>query len=138
MGHPGWAQAIDRRADHDLVDEQLAAWCADRELDELVEQLAALQVPAAPVIVPRDIADNPQMRARHFFEALDHPVTGTHELPGLPFRFASRGEQPWYRSPAPTLGQHNDEVLREELGLDDAEIDGLRARNVIGDRPLGA
>jgi len=44
----------------------------------------------------------------------------------------------WYRSPAPTLGQHNDEVLRGELGLDDAEIDDLRARDIIGERPLGA
>jgi crotonobetainyl-CoA:carnitine CoA-transferase CaiB-like acyl-CoA transferase len=138
MGHPGWAEAIDRRTDHDLVDEELAAWCAERQLEELVEQLAALQIPAAPVIVPRDIADNPQMRARRFFEALEHPVTGTHELPGLPFRFASRGERAWYRSPAPTLGQHNHDVLHGLLSLDDAEIDGLRARHVIGDRPLGA
>jgi crotonobetainyl-CoA:carnitine CoA-transferase CaiB-like acyl-CoA transferase len=138
MGHPAWAQTIDRRAEHDRVDEELAAWCADRQLDDLVEELAAVGVPAAPVIVPRDIADNPQMRARRFFEALAHPVTGTHELPGLPFRFVSRGEQPWYRSAAPTLGQHNHEVLREQLGLDDAEIEGLRARHVIGDRPLGA
>jgi crotonobetainyl-CoA:carnitine CoA-transferase CaiB-like acyl-CoA transferase len=138
MGHPDWAQAIDRRADHDVVDEQVAAWCTDRELDEVVEQLAARHVPAAPVIVPRDIADNPHMRARRFFEALEHPVTGTHELPGVPFRFASRSTRPWYRSPAPTLGQHNREVLREQLGLDDAEIDDLRVRHVIGERPLGA
>ena len=138
MGHPDWAGAIDRRADLGLVDEQLAVWCADRELDDMVEQLAARHVPAAPVIVPRDITDNPHMRARRFFEALEHPVTGTHELPGVPFRFASRGERPWYRSPAPTLGQHNDEVLGEELGLDDTEIDRLRARHVIGERPLGA
>jgi crotonobetainyl-CoA:carnitine CoA-transferase CaiB-like acyl-CoA transferase len=138
MGDPQWARTVDRRADHDLVDQELAGWCADRELDDLVEQLAARDVPAAPVIVPRDIADNPQMRSRRFFEALEHPVTGTHELPGVPFRFASRGERPWYRSPAPTLGQHNDEVLRGELGLGDAQIDDLRVRHVIGERPLGA
>ena len=63
-GDPDWARTVERRDSHDLVDAELAAWCADRELDDLVEELAARDVPAAPVIVPRDIAENPQMRSR--------------------------------------------------------------------------
>jgi crotonobetainyl-CoA:carnitine CoA-transferase CaiB-like acyl-CoA transferase len=81
---------------------------------------------------------NPQLRSRGFFEPLDHPVTGTHELPSIPFRFASRSDRPWLQSPAPTLGQHNDEVLGGLLGLDAEARADLRARDVIGERPLGA
>jgi crotonobetainyl-CoA:carnitine CoA-transferase CaiB-like acyl-CoA transferase len=138
MGDPAWARGVDRRSDVDRIEEEIAAWCAERDVDELVDTLAARAVPAAPVVVPRDIVKNPQLRARNFFEAVEHPVTGKYELPSLPFRFAARGARPWYRSAPPTLGQHNDEVLRELLGLDDAAIADLRSRAIIGDRPLGA
>jgi crotonobetainyl-CoA:carnitine CoA-transferase CaiB-like acyl-CoA transferase len=50
----------------------------------------------------------------------------------FPFRFAG-DEEPVHRRPAPTLGQHNDEVLRDILGLPDAEIAGLREAGVIGE-----
>ena len=48
----------------------------------------AAGVPAAPVVHPSDLAQNPQIRARGFLEAVAHPVTGAHELPGLPMRFS--------------------------------------------------
>jgi crotonobetainyl-CoA:carnitine CoA-transferase CaiB-like acyl-CoA transferase len=43
----------------------------------------------------------------------------------------------WLREPAPTLGQQNGEILRDLLGLDDADIDALTAEGVIGTRPVG-
>jgi crotonobetainyl-CoA:carnitine CoA-transferase CaiB-like acyl-CoA transferase len=139
MGSPEWARdvGVDRRSHHDRIDEEIAAWCAERDIDDLVDTLVARGVPAASVVVPRDLAKNPHLRARNFFEAVEHPVTGAYELPSLPFRFASRGDRPWYRSAPPTLGQHNIEVLRDVLGLDDTEIADLRSRCIIGERPLG-
>jgi crotonobetainyl-CoA:carnitine CoA-transferase CaiB-like acyl-CoA transferase len=68
--------------------------------------------------------------ARGFFEAVSHPVVGTHLFPTLPFAFVGDATR-WLRRPAPTLGQHNDEVLRE-LGYDDTEIESLMRRNIIG------
>jgi crotonobetainyl-CoA:carnitine CoA-transferase CaiB-like acyl-CoA transferase len=142
LGDPDWAadpalaRAAGRRGAHDRLDEALARWCADRDRDPLIELLADHGVPAAPVVAPRDIAHNPQMRARGFFETVDHPVVGTHDLPGLPFRLSDR-EGAWLRSPPPTLGQHNEEVLRVVLGLGDDEIEALRSDGIIGDRPVG-
>jgi crotonobetainyl-CoA:carnitine CoA-transferase CaiB-like acyl-CoA transferase len=135
-GDPDLAGAAGRRGAHDRLDEELARWCADRDRDPLVELLIDHGVPAAPVLAPRDIAHNPQMRARGFFETVDHPVVGTHDLPGVPFRLSER-EAAWLRSPPPTLGQHNEEVLRDVLGLGDDEIEALRSDGIIGDRPVG-
>src|SRR5262249_47421941 len=118
LGEPAWAmdQSLDttagRRLRHDEIDSGLGAWCAARERDDAVDALLAAGVPAAPVVPVAEIARNPQLRARRFFEAVTHPVTGTHEIPGLPMRFSSRTSG-WYRRPAPTLGQHTEAVLRE-------------------------
>jgi len=64
-------------------------------------------------------------------------MSGEVRLPAGAWKFASNHE-PWVRRAAPTLGQHNDEVLRELLGLSDAELDRLRADGIIGEMPKGA
>ena len=67
---------------------------------------------------PASPSDHPQMVARGFYEQTPHPVVGTHPIPGVPFRYASR--ERWIRSPAPTMGQHNREILGDLLGLSEA------------------
>ena len=84
---------------------------------------------------PRVHSSNPQMAARGFFESFTHPVVGTHPVPTVPFRYAS--VERWLRSPAPTLGQHNREILGGLLGLSDDEIRRLAEDGVIGQRPAG-
>jgi crotonobetainyl-CoA:carnitine CoA-transferase CaiB-like acyl-CoA transferase len=73
------------------------------------------------------------MNARAFWEEVTHPVVGPKRFPGWPIRYASRSV-PWFRRPAPLLGQHNDEVLGG-LGVTDEELAALRADQVIGTRP---
>lgn len=143
LGDPEWARdpALDtadgRRASQHVVDDELARWFAGRDRDATVALLLDAGVPAAPVLHPREIQHNPQLQARHFFETIDHPVVGRYETPTVPFRFASRGEARWMRRPAPVVGEHNDEVLAELLGLDDGARARLRDEQLIGDRPLG-
>jgi len=109
------------RADHaerDRIDAELMAWCATRTVDEVVTWLLDAGVPAAEVVLPERAWDNPQLQARGFLEPVTHAIVGTHALPSMPVRFASRGELGWLHSPAPMLGQHNHEVLVDELGLE--------------------
>lgn len=121
----------------DEVDRHLAAWFAAQERDAVVDRLAGLGVPAAAVVSPSAVTDNPQLRYRGFFERLEHPVTGPAWYPCPPFaRLAGTGK--WLLRPAPTLGQHNREVLTELCGLTDAELEQLTAHGVIGSRPKGA
>ncbi|MSO78666.1 MAG: CoA transferase [Acidimicrobiia bacterium] len=143
LGAPAWADdpALDttdgRRAAHDQIDEEIERFCKDRDARTLAMDLAACGVPAGYVTDGRDIAVNPQMLHRGFFEVEHHAVTGPHNIPTIPFRFA-RHDRGWVHRPAPTLGQHNDEVLRELLGLSDEELAALRADQLIGERPVGA
>jgi crotonobetainyl-CoA:carnitine CoA-transferase CaiB-like acyl-CoA transferase len=143
MDDPEWARdpvlttADGRRAAHDAIDAHLAAWTAEHDARILSEQLCAAGVPAGYVCDARDIRFNPQLHHRHFFETEDHPVCGPVALPNAPWKFAGIA-QPWLRRPAPTLGEHNDEVLGGILGLDASELARLRALDVIGETPKGA
>ncbi|MBW2418509.1 MAG: CoA transferase [Deltaproteobacteria bacterium] len=141
MGHPGWARdaayasLAGRRAAHDAIDAGLRPWIAERERDALIAELVAAGVPAGQVWNPRESSLHPQIAARGFYEEVRHPVAGVQPIPSVPFRYAS--VERWVRSPAPTLGQHNREVL-QELGIPDPEIEALAAEGVIGQRPEGA
>jgi crotonobetainyl-CoA:carnitine CoA-transferase CaiB-like acyl-CoA transferase len=136
VGDPTWAAEIeadtaaDRRRNHDALDAALARWLGPLDRDETAARLVAAGVPACPVVPSRDILSNPQLRARKLFEVESHPVTGEHEIPMLPFRF-SRVDH-WLRAPAPTLGQHNTEVL-SEIGIDPVAQDELRQSGVVGE-----
>jgi crotonobetainyl-CoA:carnitine CoA-transferase CaiB-like acyl-CoA transferase len=143
MGTPDWVDADEfatvsaRRAHADLVDERLATWFAAQDADAVVEQLAAVGVPAASVGSPSLVTDNEQLRSRGYFEPLDHPSSGPCEYPRPPFAPIAGTGGRWLRTPAPTLGQHTAEVLRRLCGVSDAELARLAAGRVIGTRPMG-
>jgi crotonobetainyl-CoA:carnitine CoA-transferase CaiB-like acyl-CoA transferase len=140
LGNPSWARdpalarAAGRRAAHDALDAQLAAWCAERAPEEAAQALLDAGCPAAPLLNGFALFPNPQLEARGFFQTLAHPVTGRTRYPGLPMRFSSFDPRA-RRTPAPLLGQHNAEVLGGELGLDEAALAELRAAKVIGEQP---
>ncbi len=142
LGEPEWtkapelAHAAGRHAHHDAIDGELGPVFASRYAATTVDELAAAGVPAGNVIIPGRITANPQLQARRFFQALDHPVAGTLLYPGIPIRFSDFSGR-WYEAPPPLLGQHNDEVLRGELACTDADITRLTAEGIIGTRPVG-
>ena len=135
-GDPALAHHGGRRAAGDRLDEALAAWVAERRAAETVALLVEADVPAAEVVSPGAVDRNPQLVHRGFFEPTDRAVVGRHHVPSLPYRFASRGTTPWHRSPAPLIGEHNDDILGGELGLGPEELARLRKSTVIGERPL--
>lgn len=114
----------------------LTEWFATQDLDAVVDLLAVAGIPAAAVVSPSLVTDNPQLRDRGFLERLDHPSTGEGLYPTPPFALLA-GQHNWLRRPPPTLGQHNSEVLTELCGLSDADLDRLAADAVIGTRPKG-
>jgi len=142
IGDAEWASdsayetSAGRREAHDAIDERLREWTRQRERAELVDELRSLGIPASEVANPcRLLETNPQFRMRGYFETPEHPVVGAMPLPSLPFRYASIDR--WLRTPAPTIGQHNEVVLRGILGLSTDELRELAAEGVIGTRPEG-
>jgi crotonobetainyl-CoA:carnitine CoA-transferase CaiB-like acyl-CoA transferase len=142
LGNPAWARdeslanQAGRRAAHDAIDVELAKWCAKREASSTADELLVAGIAAAQVEFPPHVSRNPQMRSRGFFEDVSHPIAGTHPLAAVPMRF-SNGPERWLRRPAPSIGEHNDEVLRDEMGLSRDEIERLRGEGVIGNAPVG-
>jgi len=125
------------RASHaDEIDAVIARWCSKREPDACVAELTDRGVPAAAVIHSRGGAALEPMRERGFYTVVSHPVIGAHAMPTLPWLSSGAAPRRWTR-PAPLLGEHNDEVLRE-LGLAQSEIAELRREQIIGERPIGA
>ena len=122
--------------DHDVFDEMVAAWTRTQTAAVIVETLQVQGIPADRVITGEQMYDIPQLDSRDFYEEFEHPVTGVRRYPGWPFRITP-GPTRHHRAGAPTLGQHNDEILcRLGLSVDDLAI--LRNERVIGDRVLNS
>jgi crotonobetainyl-CoA:carnitine CoA-transferase CaiB-like acyl-CoA transferase len=131
---PALVTQSDRSAHHDALDHWLESITREWDAGELAERLVRAGIPASVVISPPQVIENPQLRHRGLFETEDHPVTGRHNVPGLPFSMS--GVRSWVRSPAPLLGEHNDEVLGE-LGVEAAERAILRDLGIIGEELVG-
>jgi len=142
LDRPAWATdpalstTTERARRHDVIDEHLAAWCAARGSDEIVELLWPAGVPVAKVMQPHRQGDVPQLVARGFFEVLEHPVSGVARHSTLPIKFSGGPDRRHLRH-APLLGEDNRDVL-EGLGLAEAEIAELEADGIIGRAPADA
>ncbi|MGD1283884.1 CaiB/BaiF CoA transferase family protein [Mycobacterium seoulense] len=141
LGQPDWADdpSLDthdgRWRAHDLIDKHLEKWAGGQDCVDAAAALSASGVPAAQLYDARLSPQHPQLAARGYFEQVDHPIVGKHHVPTIPFRFRSVGQ--WCRTSAPTVGEHNESILKELLGLDEAAVEALAAESVVGSRLKG-
>ena len=110
---PRWDERA-RKAQEPAIDAALADWTRGRDRDATIAELQALGVPAAPSATARDLYEDPHVRARGMWTAVDHAAMGRLEVLALPWlvdgaRIALRA--------APVLGADNDYVYRELLGV---------------------
>lgn len=135
LGRAEWAQDArfiknkDRVANRDALDPMIAETLRTDDAEAWVEKLKVAGVPCGRINSVKQALDAPQTQARSMVEAVEHPVIGPLRLIGTPFKFS--GTPTSVRRAPPTLGQHTDEVLREELGLSAERIARLRTEKVI-------
>jgi crotonobetainyl-CoA:carnitine CoA-transferase CaiB-like acyl-CoA transferase len=111
------------------LDMMIAAWAGEREARDIFERLQAGSVPCGILLDEADAYADPHLAARGFFETVTHPEAGTHRYPGMLWRHAER--EPSIRRHAVLLGEDNDYVYRELLGVSDEEFARLEATGHI-------
>jgi crotonobetainyl-CoA:carnitine CoA-transferase CaiB-like acyl-CoA transferase len=135
MGNPDWMQTemfqdmFARAQNSDLIYPLIQEWTMEHGKFELMERCQAEGVPVTAVFTVDEAVAHPHLRERDYFVELSHPELGRIRCLGAPFKLPASPGGP--RSPAPLLGQHNGEVYRERLGLDDAELERLRAAGIV-------
>jgi len=103
------ATAIARhKAEFDVI---WGEWLMRRTRREIFDAAAEARFPMAPVYTAADMFVDPHFVARELFEEIEHPVAGRLRYPAKPFRLHGAATRP--SRPAPTLGQHQAEVLAE-------------------------
>ena len=134
---PRFASGPSRADNHDVLDDILAQATQSWDIRELEASLQARAVPAGAVLDGKALLFDDHLNERGFFEVVKHPA-GTN-IPPLPY--ASR---PWkfdrtpgfIRRAAPTLGEHNLEILQSILGLTKSDTDAMEQDGIIGTAPV--
>ena len=96
--------------------------------DHWLKTLEAAGVPAGPINDLAEVYADPQVQAREMMVETDHPIAGRVKNIGIPIKLSETPGQ--FQRPAPTLGQHTDEVL-SDLGCSPEEIKKLRGGGVV-------
>ncbi len=135
VGHPEWGQDPrfvrnrDRVVHREVLDTLIADTLRTDVAGAWIDKLQAVGVPCGRINTVARALDDPHTAARRMVRTIEHPTIGELRLLGSPLTLQSTPAS--VRRPPPTLGQHTDEILREELGLSDARIGELRAGQVI-------
>ena len=136
LGNPDWSQeewtgsGEGRRLNYDIVNAFIMEWLEDKDVDWVVERAIQHRIPAsvAGVTMERLFRDE-HLNERGFFTEVDHPEVGKLRYPSAPFRFSETESST--RVSAPLLGQHNDEIFGECLGLEQDMMARLKKEGVI-------
>lgn len=143
LGRPAWAKearfsdALSRWQNQDELDRLLEVWTSQRDHYDVMHQLQKEGVPAGAVLNPKEVLLDPHLKARRAFELVDHPPpTGVGRRPHLAVPWKMSRTQGRLQQPAPTLGQDNEWVLTELLGLPEAERTRLSEARVVSREPI--
>lgn len=136
LGHPEWSDDPRFGSTAALLDEDnraalgllLEAAFAALPLAEVLPRMHEESVPAAPVLEPEQVFDDPQVLHNETLHTWDHPVAGRLRQPRHPVRFASSPTP--VPEQVPGLGEHTDEILAE-LGRTDADVAALRDAGAV-------
>jgi crotonobetainyl-CoA:carnitine CoA-transferase CaiB-like acyl-CoA transferase len=135
MGSPDWADdakfscSSSRKKFEDEIESLISDWTRQYDAPQLSMRLQETGVPAGVVKRCSELYVDPQMSEWKFIQYLDHPDCGSMPYQASPFHLSATPAH--LKSPQATVGQHNEMVLREWIGLSDEEIGELVAEGVL-------
>jgi crotonobetainyl-CoA:carnitine CoA-transferase CaiB-like acyl-CoA transferase len=122
-----------RHRNQDELDQLIAEWTSLRDSHEVMNILQKAGIAAGAVLDAKELLEDPHLESRGFFETVTHPEAGTHPYIGMYAKFSKTPGS--IRKPAPLLGEDNEYVFGELLGLSQAEMDRLVQDGIIGTTP---
>ena len=134
-GHPEWLEdtrfsdAYGRHNHLEELDGLITQWTLSQTAVQVMERLQAAGVPAGPSQNNEELVNDPQLQSRGQFIETDHPEVGRRLTMAMQGIFGAIPERRY--EPAPLLGQHNDKVFHDLLGLSHDEIKRLIDEQVI-------
>jgi len=134
-GHPEWitdprfATLLCRKKHEETLDRLIAAWTMECTGEEIMERLQDNGVPAGVVKTAEDLFEDPQLLHREHFRWLEHPEIGVHAYNAPAYRLSKTPAD--IRRAGPTLGQDNEHVYKELIGMSSDEIADLLVEGTI-------
>jgi crotonobetainyl-CoA:carnitine CoA-transferase CaiB-like acyl-CoA transferase len=118
-----------RQPYRELLDLFISEFTSQLSVEAAYREGQSRHIAVTPVNTAAAVAEDPHLASRGFFQEVVHPTAGRLTYPGAPYRHS---ETPWrIQRPAPTPGQHNQEIYRDELGISESALRALRAGGVI-------
>lgn len=127
---PRFSKALERNKNRDALLPMLQDVFITRPYEEWEPLLVANDIPVGAINDLAQVVEHPQVKARKSMVDVEHPRAGRIPVVRSPVRLSKAPFS--VRSPSPILGQHTQEVLRDVLGMPDAEIGALAKAGVLG------
>ena len=124
-----FADPESRRANRAALDAAISDWTRDKDARALMDDLQSDGVPAGVAQSQADLWEDPQLAHRGFFQWLDHTECGPMPYDGLTYHLSKTPGA--LRMPQALIGEHNAEILREILGMDETAVANLLSSGVL-------
>ena len=128
-----YGKLSDRLQRRDQLNKELAEWTSKKDKQALMKELQRGGICASVLNNSSELLKDPQLLDRNYVQWLERDFVGTIPHPSAPYR-PGKEPIPIYK-PAPTLGQHNKEILGDLLELSDADLAELTSEGIIGTKP---
>ncbi|MEK5005806.1 CoA transferase [Bacillus sp. FSL K6-3312] len=120
---------IDRSAHTLIVDEIVSSWTTKRNKNEIAELFIEANIPHSPVQTIDEVANDPHLIEREMIREVSHAVEGNIKVPGSPIRLSDSPLEKVF--PAPIIGEHTEEVLKDLLGYSDEQLETFNHEGII-------
>ena len=120
----------DRVKAHVEVKRIVEEWTGPRTVKEVVDFLLSKTIPCAPLYTVKEVVEDPHIAdARRMIREVEHPVAGRIKVVGSPINLSETPAEVYF--PAPMLGQHSSDVLKNILNYSEDKIDALKRGKII-------